>query len=102
MQAQQWYQGAMPDEDLSVVISVRVSREDKARLDDLAKRVPLKALAIARIALRLGITEIEREPGALFRGAASPEPPPPPPPVAAPKKGRSKPLPASLKSERPG
>jgi hypothetical protein len=56
----------MADEDLDEVISLRISRDDRAMLDRLAKRVPIKPLTIARIAMRLGLAELDRNPAAFF------------------------------------
>lgn len=68
MTANPAYAAEMADEDLDVAISLRITKEDKAALDALAAKYPLKALTIARIAVRLGIAEIRGNPGALFMG----------------------------------
>lgn len=81
------------DDDLSIALALRISPEDKARLDGLAGRLPLRASAIARIALRLGLAQLEADPAAALGLGAPAEP--------AAKKPR-KPLPDSPKSERPG
>lgn len=62
------YAADMAEEDLSVGISLRISVDDRAALDALAAKYPLKALTIARIALRLGLAEVQRNPNALFIG----------------------------------
>ena len=61
-------------EELDKVISLRLSAEDMSALDALSKRLPLKKLTLARIALRLGLKEIERNPAALFSAPIPSEP----------------------------
>jgi hypothetical protein len=53
-------------EDLSEALYVRVTKSDKAALDDLAGRLPLKSASIARIALRIGLQAIDKDPSAIF------------------------------------
>lgn len=61
-------------EELDKVISLRLSKDDFSSLDTLSKRLPLKKLTIARIALRLGLKEIEKNPAVLFSADVPPEP----------------------------
>ena len=62
-------------DELSEMISLRLSAEDKARLDALSERLPaMKPLSIARMALRLGLDVIEKDPLALLTGTASNRP----------------------------
>jgi hypothetical protein len=60
------YDAVVADE-LNKAISLRLSDEDVALLDMLSKRFPMKKLTIARIALRLGLTELDRNPAAIFQ-----------------------------------
>lgn len=60
------YARLMSDEGLTEAIYVRLSKSDRESLKDLASRLPLKEAAIARIALRLGLAEIEKDPGRIF------------------------------------
>lgn len=52
--------------ELSEVISMRLSAEDKARLDAIAKRLPIKRLTIARVAMRIGLDAIAKDPAVLL------------------------------------
>ena len=55
---------------LTEMLGVRVSRDDLARIDALADRIPIGTRhAIARHALRLGLEAIERDPAILLGGA---------------------------------
>lgn len=65
------YARRVAEEDLSEAISLRVTPEDREALDSLASRFPLKAMTIARIALRLGMSEIAKNPAALFAAGAT-------------------------------
>jgi hypothetical protein len=60
------YDVGMTDEELTEAISLRITTEDRALLDALAARLPMKALSIARVALRLGLKELTVNPTALF------------------------------------
>ncbi|MGH7439849.1 MAG: hypothetical protein ACRENE_29525 [Polyangiaceae bacterium] len=60
----------MSDDGLTEAIYVRISQEDRRLLDDLAGRLPLKMSAIARIALRIGIIEISKDPARIFAAGA--------------------------------
>jgi len=64
------YRTPVAEEDLSEAISLRVTPDDRKALDALAARFPLKAMTIARIALRLGMAEIARNPAALFEAGS--------------------------------
>ena len=64
--AQLDYAALKSDEDLSEAISLRISKADRELLDALAERLPIKALSIARIALRIGLAEIDRDPSRIF------------------------------------
>jgi hypothetical protein len=63
------YSRCMSEDELTEAIYLRISQDDRARLDKLANRLPLKMAAIARIALRIGLAEIERDPARIFIGA---------------------------------
>jgi hypothetical protein len=56
----------MAEEDLSEALYVRVTKADKAAVDGLAARLPLKSASITRIALRIGLAAIEKDPSAIF------------------------------------
>ena len=56
----------MPDEELTEAISLRISKGDRALLQSLAQRLPIKSLAIARIAMRLGLVELTKNPAAIL------------------------------------
>ena len=60
------YARIMSDDGLTEAIYVRISTADRELLDELAGRLPLKMAAIARIALRIGLAEIERDPARIF------------------------------------
>ncbi len=60
------YARVMSDEGLTEAIYVRISKSDREALQDLAARLPLKEAAIARIALRIGLAEIEKDPARIF------------------------------------
>jgi hypothetical protein len=47
-------------------IYLRVSAVDRKLLHSLAGRLPLKATTIARIALRIGLVAIDRDPTSIF------------------------------------
>lgn len=64
------YARLMSDEGLSEAIYVRISQADRDALEALAKRLPLKQAAIARIALRIGLAEIEKDPARIFTAPA--------------------------------
>lgn len=54
---------SMVDDELSEVLSIRVSAADRILLEKVGALLPmLKPMAIARAALRLGLEELEREP----------------------------------------
>lgn len=54
---------------LANLVAVRLDDEDFARLAALAERIPVASRhALAREALRLGLTALEREPERLLRG----------------------------------
>ncbi len=60
------YARIMSDEELSEAIYLRIAKSDRAALEALAARMPLKSAAIARVALRIGLQAIERDPAAIF------------------------------------
>lgn len=60
------YARVMSDEELSDAIYVRISKSDRATLEALASRMPLKVAGIARVALRLGLAAIEKDPAVIF------------------------------------
>lgn len=61
----------MSDEALEETLFIRVTSEDKQQLEDLAARLPLKAAAIARIALRIGLAEIDKDPAKVLAAGAT-------------------------------
>jgi hypothetical protein len=67
------YARLMSDEGLSEAIYVRISKSDREALEALASRMPLKSAAIARIALRIGLQAIEKDPGAIFTAGKPPK-----------------------------
>ncbi len=60
------YAAPMPDEDLSEALYVRITKADKEALEGAAARLPLKSAAIARLAMRIGLAVIEKDPSAIF------------------------------------
>ena len=64
------YARVMSD-DLTEAIYVRISETDRELLDELSSRLPLKMAAIARIALRIGLAEIEKDPARIFAAGAT-------------------------------
>ena len=60
------YSRIMSDDGLTEAIYVRISETDRKLLDDLAARLPLKMAAIARIAIRIGLAEIDKDPARIF------------------------------------
>lgn len=62
-------QGEMADEELTEAISLRLSKDDMELLKELAARMPIKKLTIARAAMRLGLAEIAKNPAALFQAS---------------------------------
>ena len=69
------YSRLMTDDVLSATFVLRMSKADREQLARVAERLPLKAAAVARIALRIGLAEIERDPACIF-AAKAPEPKP--------------------------
>lgn len=65
------YARLMADDDLTEELTMRISKADKDALDALAARMPLKVRTLARIALRLGLAEIEKDPGRIFAAGKS-------------------------------
>jgi hypothetical protein len=65
------YAAVMADDELSEGMFLRVSKADKDLVDALAARLPLKAAAIARIALRIGLAEIDKDPARIFAAGAT-------------------------------
>jgi hypothetical protein len=64
------YARLMSDDSLTEAIYVRISTADRQLLDGLASRLPLKMAAIARIALRIGLAEIDKDPARIFAAGA--------------------------------
>jgi hypothetical protein len=60
------YHRLMSDDALSVTLVLRLSPTDKEQLDRVAERLPMKPAAIARLALRIGLAEIEKDPARIF------------------------------------
>jgi hypothetical protein len=50
-------------DELTEALFIRISPGDRAALDELSTRLPLKAATIARAAFRLGLAELSRRPG---------------------------------------
>lgn len=58
------------DDGLTEMLGIRVSADDRARIDALAERLPVGTPhAIARFALRIGLDAIERDPAILLGDA---------------------------------
>jgi predicted transcriptional regulator len=52
---------------LTAVVSLRLSDDDRKRLDAVAEQLPIvPRLTLARIALRMGLDAIGKNPGALL------------------------------------
>ena len=60
----------MVHDDLSQELTMRISSADRDQLDGIAGRLPLKTRTIARIALRLGMAAIEKDPARIFVAVA--------------------------------
>jgi hypothetical protein len=60
------YSRLMADDDLTEEITMRISKADRELLDALASRMPLKVRTLARVALRVGLAEIEKDPARIF------------------------------------
>ncbi len=65
------YSRLMADEVLDETFVLRMTKADRELLDALAARLPLKATQIARIALRIGLAEIDKDPAKIFAGGAT-------------------------------
>ena len=57
-------------DELTESLYLRISPGDRALLDELSKRLPLKAATIARAALRIGLAEVQRRPGRILETEA--------------------------------
>jgi hypothetical protein len=66
------YDHDVPD-GLDKAISLRLTAEDEALLKSLTARLPMKKLTIARIALRLGLAELDKNPAAIFQAGVPAE-----------------------------
>ena len=66
------YPAVMTDESLDETFVLRITKADRQLLDTLAARLPLKATQIARIALRIGLAEIDRDPSRIFGATKTP------------------------------
>jgi hypothetical protein len=64
------YAPLMADENLNETFVLRMTKADRKLLDTLATQLPLKATQIARLALRIGLGEIERDPSCILRNDA--------------------------------
>ena len=60
------YDRVMADDALDETFVLRMTKGDRALLDALAGRLPLKTTQIARLALRIGLQVIEKDPSAIF------------------------------------
>lgn len=56
---------------LDDIISIRVTERDKKAIAGLAKRLPIKRVTIARIALRIGLAALEKDPSQMLAVTAS-------------------------------
>jgi len=65
------YDRVMADDALDETFVLRMTKGDRAMLDALAGRLPLKTTQIARLALRIGLQAIEKDPGAIFTAGKS-------------------------------
>ena len=52
---------------LTTPISIRLSSDDKAKLDALGYSLPIPTLTVARVALRIGLEALERDPTLLLK-----------------------------------
>ena len=59
----------MADENLDETLFIRIAKADKELLERIAENLPLKPSGIARIALRIGLAAIEKDPSVIFAGA---------------------------------
>jgi hypothetical protein len=71
MRAAIHYDRIMADDALDETFVLRMTKGDRALLDALAARLPLKTTQIARLALRIGLQMIERDPSAIFSAGKS-------------------------------
>lgn len=60
------YARLMTDEALDKTFVLRMTKADREQLDAVAARLSLNATHIARIALRLGLAEIDKDPTRIF------------------------------------
>lgn len=68
------YSRAMAKETLGETLFMRITKADKELLDRVAERFPMNTSQIARIALRVGLGEIEKDPSRIFAAAAGAKP----------------------------
>jgi hypothetical protein len=53
---------------LTDLISMRLSPEDSKELDVVCERLPMPRLTVARIALRIGLSELRENPARILEG----------------------------------
>lgn len=58
---------ATDDEELDEMISIRVSKRDMRAMDRLSDLLPIKRITIARIALRVGLDALAKDPLRMIR-----------------------------------
>jgi hypothetical protein len=69
---------------------MRISDDDESKLDALASRLPMKKRTIARMALRLGLAELAKNPAAIFQTSSGPPDASPPAPSSRPRATKKK------------
>lgn len=63
----------MAEEKVDQQIAIRLTSADLERLEALAEKIPIASRnAIARVALRIGLEALEKDPTLLFAGAKKP------------------------------
>ncbi len=58
--------------ELSKAISMRLAPEDTNALNEVCERIPMPRLTVARIALRLGLAALMKDPAKVFAQEARP------------------------------
>lgn len=64
------YARFMTDDALDETFVLRMTKADREMLDALAERLPLKVTQIARLALRIGLAEIDKDPARIFASSS--------------------------------
>ena len=61
----------MKGEGFTKSICVRISEAERRAMDELAERLSLKAMTVARLAMRIGLKAIEEDPTCLLSAKAT-------------------------------